>query len=232
MGCRGRRVFRAARTGLTAVFSACAGSSPGNAPSPAVQAPGSGGFYLIYGRDTLVEERYSRSPTQLEGQYLDRVRHVRVGYAASLASDGSIRRLQMTSSRAGAPDSVREIIAAGDTVRVGENGVVRWVAGADGAQLILGPSGAMIEQLIIRARRITSLRTGTARDTVTLRTFEATSGRVVGLLTIRWFGNDSASATVPGVAGVTRMETPNGVLAIVHYPIPVGMRLVRADSRR
>jgi len=224
MGCRGRIVA------VVAVLGACVGSSRGTAPSLAADAPGSGGFYLVYGNDTLVAERYTRSPTQLEGQYLDRVRHVRVRYVASLAGDGSIRRLRTTSSRSGAADTVRDIVATGDTMRVEENGVVRRVGGAAGAQLILGPSGAMIEQLLVRARRIASRRMGAARDTVTLRTWEATSGRAVGRLAIRWFGNDSAAATVPGVAGVTLMEMSNGVLVSLYYPTPAGMRLVRAGA--
>jgi hypothetical protein len=218
---------------LAAILGACVLSSHGNASSAAnLDATRSSGFFLLYYRDTLVEERYSRSPMRLEGQYSDRVRGVRVRYVASLADDGRVERLQTTSSRAGVPDTVRDVASTGDSLRVEENGVVRWVAGASGAQLILGPSGALIEQLLVRARHITSQRAAThdARDTVTLRTFEA-SGRGVNSLAIRWFGNDSASATVPGDAGITRLATPNGRLVTVHYHTPAGMRLVRDGSR-
>jgi hypothetical protein len=92
-----------------------------------------------------------------------------------------------------------------------------------------------MEQLLVRARRLAATRPrgaeDGARDTVTVRIFEASDRRVASF-TFRWVGNDSASATVPGEARDVGFYAPSGLLVRVHYPAPAGMRIVRADARR
>jgi len=119
----------------------------------------------------------------------------------------------------------------GDSLRVEENGRLRWVAGGRGAQLVLGPSGALLEQLLARARRVSVSRRGNPRDSVTLRVFEA-SGRAVQTVAFRWTDDGHASATSEGGAGPTIFHWARGLLRAVIYAAPPGMQIVRVVETR
>jgi hypothetical protein len=217
--------------GLLSSVAACASRGPDAARiSPSVGAAIGGRFHLLVSRDTLVDERYHRSAQRIEGEYLDRVRRTRVSFAAAVASDGSITRLESSTwvrGSTGRADTVRVATFSGDSIRVEENGRLRWVSGAGGAQIVLGPAGAFTEQLLIRARRRSDQNPGGARDTVSLQVFEA-SERRVRRVTVRWVGRDSASVTVLGERGDVAVYAPSGLLVRLHYRESAGMRLLRA----
>lgn len=194
----------------------------------------SGRFHLVMGRDTFVAERYTRSTQRIDGEYTDRVRGSRVTYAAVLAPDGSVTRLEtrtwVRGSSTATGDSTRVVTFAGDSLRVEENRRVRWVAGGAGAQLVLGPSGAFLEQLLSRAGRVAASRSGNPRDSVTFRVFEA-SGRRAQAITFRW--TDDEHATVTGEDGEASFRAlASGLLQAVIYSAPSGMRIVRAEATR
>jgi hypothetical protein len=64
--------------------------------SPALAAQQSGAFVVRLGTDTLSLEQYSRTPTQLRGEYVIRApRTVHRIYTADLNPDGSIRRFEL-----------------------------------------------------------------------------------------------------------------------------------------
>jgi hypothetical protein len=219
---------------LLSVLAACASGSSGTSrESPSAGGPTSGRFHLVVSGDTLVAERYTRSTERIEGEYTDRVRRTRVAFAALLAPNGSITRLESstwTRGSTGRADTVRVVSFSGDSIRVEENGRPRWVSGGGGAQIVLGPAGVFTEQLLARARRLRDQSPAGVRDTVTLRVFEA-SERQVRWVALRWVGLDSASYTVRGVRGDAALYAPAGVLVRVHYRESGGLRLVRADAR-
>ena len=186
------------------------------------------------GRDTFVAERYTRSPQQIEGEYVNRVLASRVAYAAAVAPDGSVTRLEahtwLRGSSSAIGDSTRVVTFAGDSIHVEENGRARWVAGGGGAQLVMGPSGAFLEQLVARARRIGATRRANPHDPVTLRAFEA-SGRSVQRITFRWTDDEHVIATWEGGRGVPFVLRDGLVLTVI-YQKPAGMQIVRADATR
>lgn len=166
-----------------------------------------------------MSERYNRAPQRIEGEYTDRVRGPNVRYVAQLAPDGRVTHLETRVAVRGRDSSRTVLTLAGDSIRVDQNGSVRWVAGAAGAQVVAGPSGALMEQLLLRARRV-------GGNPVSLPLFEL-SERRVRTLTIRWTG-DSALASVAGERGVTVFHMPaEGPLLAVRYPDPKGMHIVR-----
>ncbi|MFI5229373.1 MAG: alpha/beta hydrolase family protein, partial [Gemmatimonadales bacterium] len=116
--------------------------------------PDRSSFYLLVRGDTIMDERVSRGPDRLEGEFRDR-RGGRVTYAASLDSLGLVTRLDMRTYRAGG-DTVGEpatFVAGGDSLvaRMGSAAPVH-LPGAGGALLVLNPSVAFIEQMVLRAR--------------------------------------------------------------------------------
>jgi hypothetical protein len=193
-----------------------------------------GRFHLVMERDTFVAERYTRSPRRIEGEYVNRVLASRVTYAAAVAPDGSVTRLEthtwLRGSSSAIGDSTRVVTLAGDSIHVEENGRARWVAGAGGAQLVMGPSGALLEQLVARARRIGAAHRVNPPDSVALRVFEA-SGRSVQRITLRWTDDEHVIATSEGGRGVP-LVLRDGLVMTVMYQEPAGMQIVRADAAR
>ena len=112
-------------------------------------------FYLLLRGDTILDERVSRGPTELVGEYRDRLRGARVAYSATLDSAAFVTRLEMRSFRAvgdttGAPAS---FVTGGDSLvaRVGAAEPAHLPT-QRGALLVLNPSIAFIEQMVLRAR--------------------------------------------------------------------------------
>ena len=123
---------------LNAVFTTLALAAT---PLVAQDAPESGGFIVRLGTDTIVVERFARTASRLEGEYLARApRTVLRRWGAALAPDGAITRFEMTSQRLGEPGSAPEPVAlefSGDRA-----GIIPFV----------GNSWALLEQAVRRWR--------------------------------------------------------------------------------
>lgn len=121
----------------------------------AAQAPEQTAFYLIRGKDTLIAERMSRTPTELRGEFADRVRGGVMQYVAALTPDSGISKLSTHYFRT-ADDKV------GDTASFTINGdkiVVQLgaaapvtIPGISGAIPIINPSVAFLEQVVMHAK--------------------------------------------------------------------------------
>lgn len=121
----------------------------------AAQEPERSSFYLILQGDTIFDERVTRTPTSLTGEFLDRLRKVRATYDAKLSSAGLVTSLDVHSYRnvGDTAGDVASFVFAGDTLtaKVGAAAPVKK-AGVAGAVALLNPSVAFMEQIVLRAR--------------------------------------------------------------------------------
>ena len=122
------------------------------------QAPGQGSWVLRVGNDTVAVERFTRAADRLEGDVAVRGRAL-IRYAARLAADGSVPSLEFRVWGWGAPDSAAPL-QHGSVAVTGDSARVQAFAG--GAAVILNPSAALTEQLLMRARALGG------RDSVTV----------------------------------------------------------------
>ncbi len=140
-----------------------------HAPRADAQAaePERASFYLLLRGDTIFDERSTRTPTQLTGELRDRLRGVRVAYTAALDSAQLVTRLDMRTYRATGDTSgtPATFIAGGDSL-VARMGAAEsaHIPSARGALLVVNPSVAFMEQMILHARIF-------RRDTVTMFAF-------------------------------------------------------------
>lgn len=123
----------------------------------AAQEPERTSFYLLLQGDTIFEERVTRTPSQLNGEFRDRLRGAHVTYAATLDGAGLITHLELRTFRtvgdtAGEPAS---LTIQGDTatLRAGQ-GTPNSIAGVTGAVALLNPAVGFMEQLVLRARSL------------------------------------------------------------------------------
>ena len=121
------------------------------------QEPERSSFYLLLRGDTIFDERATRTPAELSGEFRDRLRGAHVTYTATLSSGGLITHLELRTFRtvgdtAGEPASV---VIRGDTatVRAGQ-AAPRSIPGVAGALALLNPAVAFMEQLVLRARAL------------------------------------------------------------------------------
>ena len=77
------------------------------------QAPERSSFYLLLGNDTLITERVTRTPTELRGEFVDRMRGGRMAYVATLAPDASITKRHTLPGRH-RPSAEGDVHIAGD----------------------------------------------------------------------------------------------------------------------
>jgi len=143
-------------------------------------------FYLMLRGDTIFDERVSRAPDRLEGEYRDRLRGARVTYTAALDARGLITRLDMRTFRSGA-DTAGEpasFVAGGDSLvaRIG-HAAAAHVPSAGGALIVINPSVAFIEQMVMHARLL-------GGDTVSMPVFILGAPQPL-VATVRRIGADS-----------------------------------------
>ncbi len=173
-------------------------------PAPG-QAQESRAFVVRLGSDTLTIERYTRTKTQLKGEYLGRApRASHREYTADLNADGTVRRFEILthnlSPGVGPMETKVTIEFAGDSARVttprGDSTVTtRVAAGKNAAPIVNGVMG-VLEQIGRQARAA-----------------GATSGKTVTLPLV-------ATGTGPGLKGIVvagggdtltlTIETPTG----------------------
>src|SRR5262249_4846592 len=65
-------------------------------------------FYLIFGKDTIVQERLVRTPTRIDGELLDRVRNSHLEFNGTLTNDALISRLELTQHTASGDTSAQK----------------------------------------------------------------------------------------------------------------------------
>jgi len=165
----------------------------------------SGGFLLLSERDTVVTERYSRSPGHLKGRLI----HgdgTRIDYDATLAPDESIVRLELSLWRRGSPldsrpaqHSVTELRGPGrDSLSRTdqEKGPERKYAAIVplGAQPYLIPSVALAQQVLRRARR----QRGEVGDTTSIPIVVLNGAAMPQRVRVRWLPGDSADVSIGG----------------------------------
>src|SRR5689334_20483445 len=119
------------------------------------QTPDQSSFYLILNRDTILAERVERTPSQLKGEFVDRIRGGRVAYIATLTPDASITKMSALVYK-GPADTVGDnatFTVTGDqiSIQLGKAAPVTMPA-VLGAMPIVNPSLGFIEQVVIRAK--------------------------------------------------------------------------------
>lgn len=160
----------------------------------AQSAPEQASFALLLRGDTIFEERVSRTPTEMRGEFRDKLRGARVSYTATLA-EGVITRLDARTFRTAA-DTVGEratFVVTRDSVTGSLSGAApsRFrVAG--NSQLLLNPAVAFIEQMVLRAKAM-------GRDTVTFPIYIVGAPQQAMAVQV---GRTSADSVVVGYAGV------------------------------
>jgi hypothetical protein len=124
----------------------------------------SGGFVVRHGRDTVATERFSRTPTRLEGTLtLRNAQRTSERYSAVIAPDGTLPMIQVTVREGGDSGAVNarvvqraRVIFKQDSAavdEVGESGLMTRVIGTEeGAVPYLNLSFALLEQAVRRAR--------------------------------------------------------------------------------
>jgi hypothetical protein len=119
-------------------------------------APERASFYLLLHGDTIFEERENRTPTQLSGEFRDRLRNVRVTYDATLNSSALVTHINVRTfrpgSEAGDPAS---FVIDGDSIvaKIGDAAPAK-IPSVSGAVAVLNPGLGFIEQIVLRARAI------------------------------------------------------------------------------
>jgi hypothetical protein len=124
----------------------------------------SGGFVVRHGRDTVATERFSRTPTRLEGTLtLRNAQRTSERYSAVIAPDATLPMIQVTVREGGDSGTVSarvvqraRVIFKQDSAavdEVGESGLMTRVIGTEeGAVPYLNLSFALLEQAVRRAR--------------------------------------------------------------------------------
>lgn len=170
---------------------------PGAAPPPAAAArPDTGGtFVLLRGADTLVTERYSRSPGRLEGE-LRAPGGRRWAYRAEIGPAQLVTRLEQRWIGRGAPLEASAVFGGDSVVRTVRRGTappgVRRDSVPPGSVAYVLPSAALAEQVLRRARAL-------GGDSVQVPVAAlGPVGIVRERVRVRWFPGDSVRVSVSG----------------------------------
>jgi uncharacterized protein len=192
----------------------------------AQSAPERAGYYMVAGRDTIFAERSERTPTELSGEILDRVRGSRIIYRATLSPDGLVSRME-----------TRIFATSGDTV--GKRATLRFdgdsvvadigagpvhIPSAPGALMFVNGSSAFMEQIVLHARAL-----GPDQKSVLYPVFVTSVGQTAPL-TVRFIGSDSATIDFGNVSARVAI-TPTGRLRGGTVPAQ-RIAIARADDVR
>ena len=137
---------------LLCVFSAAV-AQPLRSQGPAAERAS---FYLLLRGDTIFEERSSRTPTELSGEFRDRLRNVRVTYDATLNNSALVTRLDLRTFRSSqGPGDPASFTIDRDTIvaKIGDAAPAK-IPSTAGALAIVNPAVGFIEQIVLRARSI------------------------------------------------------------------------------
>ncbi len=159
------------------------------------QQPERASFAVIFGKDTVTAERFTRTPTELSGELVDRMRGGRIRYRAALGAQGLITRLETTTMR-----SPTDTVGQRATFTFGGDSMIAQIGGAAPARIplipsalaIVNPSVAFMEQMVIRARAV-------GGDTVVIPIFVLGAPQAVPL-TVTRLGGDSVRLDYAGIS--------------------------------
>ena len=172
--------------------------------SPALAAQESGAFVVRLGTDTLSLEQYSRTPTQLRGEYVIRApRSVHRIYTADLNPDGSIRRFELVTHNIGGAPGPMEIKTTvefvGDsavlTAPRGDSSVTTRLAAPRGTVPYTLHIYGLLEQIGRQAR-------ATGKDSVPMTALTTSSGTSGALVRKRGADTLTFAITQGPLAGV------------------------------
>lgn len=187
-------------------------------PASTVPGGGTGALAFLAGGDTTVVDEYLRTPEELNGE----VRffspdpggaRARAEYRVRYRQDGRPESAHLTIGQVGpaglASSEVHEWSATfgGDgTVMEVESGSGRWARAAAGADAVplFGPSIAMLEAVLLRARRTSA---------TSLPVFHLAAGGRVDTAVIAWFLPDSVHLTIAGARGSYRLDEAGRIVS-------------------
>ncbi|HEX8430156.1 MAG TPA: hypothetical protein VF625_02670, partial [Longimicrobium sp.] len=165
-------------------------------------------FVVRVGADTIAVERFTRTPTSVEGELAIR-NQARIGYTLTTAADARATGMRLRAGpdqepAAGALAQEMTIRYAGDTAVATVAGQERRVAAA-GAIPFVNPSFLLMEQMLMRGRRMGG------RDSVSVPILEVNSMTVVPAR-IRWIGPDSAVVAIGNTEMRARVDAAGRLL--------------------
>ncbi|HEY2162499.1 MAG TPA: alpha/beta fold hydrolase [Gemmatimonadaceae bacterium] len=185
-------------------------------------APERASFYLLLRGDTIFEERENRTPTELSGEFRDRLRNVRITYDATLNASALVTRVDLRTFRspqsAGDPAS---FTIDGDSIvaRIGDAAPAK-IPSVSGAIAVVNPAVGFIEQIVLRARVL-------GNDPVSVMVF-VIGGPQPLAGTVRRLGADSVRVEYAGASMDLAVSPAGRVLGGV---IPAqGIRIVRGPA--
>lgn len=168
-------------------------------------APERASFALVLRGDTIFEERVSRTPTEMRGEFRDKLRGARVSYVATLDAKGVITRLDARSfvSAADTAGQRATFVVTPDSVTGSLNGAAPSRLKVDGnSLLLLNPAVAFIEQLVIHTRAL-------GRDTAAFPIYIVGAPQQPMAVQVARVGTDSFVVAYAGVA-MRLAVTPDG----------------------
>jgi uncharacterized protein len=119
------------------------------------QEPERASFYLLLRGDTIFDERVSRTPAELSGEFRDRLRNARVTYKAALTGSALVSRVDLRTYKSvgDTAGDAASFTIDGDTVvaKIGSGAPAKF-PGAANALAIVNPAVGFIEQIVLRAR--------------------------------------------------------------------------------
>jgi hypothetical protein len=194
----------------------------GGAAAAGAQQPST--FIMLLGSDTLAVERVTRTSTRLDGDFASPARGVRVRYAAMLAPDGTVPRVETWVYRSAA-DTIgthATMQLQGDSMSVQLQGRDMHFPTKAGAIPYFNPSMGLLEQAVIRARAL-------GGQTAEVPLFASEGGATVPLQ-VTWIGSDSARLSLNGVVFNVAIGKDGGVTGMA---VPAqNVRVVRVEGAR
>lgn len=197
------------------------------APPLLAQSSTSATYYMILGNDTIGVERVTRTPQQLDGDFLDKARGLRVRYAAMLASDRGITSAETWLYRAAGDTTALQharLRLQSDSVIVEfPNGApTQRIATQRGALVYIAPSFALVEQALFRAKAI-------GGSTAQVPLFSSAGGQTLPL-TVTWAGTDSAVLAMGPVEMRASVGADGRLMGLI---VPSqNLRVVRVEGTR
>jgi hypothetical protein len=199
------------------------------APLPAQQNEA---FVLLHASgDTVAVERFTRNSERLAGELLVRAAGARFTWAATLAPDATVTRLENAfrvagADRAAAPAQSALITFPGDSaiavITTGDRTVTQRVASQRGAIPFINPSFALVEQVVRRAFVL-------GGDSVNVPTFLVQGGRTLPFI-VRRVGPDSVTVDLGGAPARLAVNAAGDLLG---GTVPAqGLRVIRARDLR
>jgi hypothetical protein len=164
----------------------------------AQSAPERSSFALLLRGDTIFEERVTRTPTEMRGEFRDKLRGVRITYTATLDTKGVIERLDARTYRTPTDTSGDRLtlIVTPDSVMGSLNGAAPSRVGIDGkALLVLNPAVAFIEQMVLRGQSLAGGRDSVAAFPI----YIVGAPQVPMAAQVRRIGGDSVLLSYAGV---------------------------------